>query len=406
MTRSVRRTEHGARSRHGLRRLVPILSALTSALLSAEPQAPPVGTGPASGVLPAGTPIAAAEKPGPRIVRVQPTLYLRVLKETEVPLPGRAVDLAVGGCGRYLAIRIEGSTELIVFDAETSAFTGAIRLPAADALFTSGGDRVVSYDRRGDTLQMWSLVDSSRTGACTNPLGGLITDLAMGCCSRDRVAARAISGDRTGAFHGQVSLGAVGLEDCAARWTIRGPSDSGWRPDFAARLRASPGFALLVSWSPESSPSGVEAFEDSGGGYRRRYLHENAGVIIPTDRRRIFGSKGDVFSTSVERVGFVRGYVLAPSSDGDHAIGVNNLGDLTLFDADALAAEARMGGFPRAIFEEPHRFVERWTSSPLTPEKRLVCDMRIGRCVFLRLDDRVLVIRSYETLSVARGRAR
>jgi len=382
-----------------------LVSACLDTRLTLPPK-PPVTRRPAP--TPAPTPTPA---PPPRLVSPASTEELKAVDEVTVTLPARVTDAAVGLCGSALVLTLEGRRDLWVYRTGRAELA---RLPIGalpeGTAFAAGGNRAVTYNARSNVLGVWDLVNGRLITSRPSPIGRKLRDLSMGSCAGEVVIARyEVSTPKRPApglplVPPLVGVAAIGLPACNIAWQRRSSPSGGSAcldANCVAQVRASPDLSMFTVWSPSTTPHGLEAYVRSGSGFQGRYRHEGAGTLLPSTGGRVFCGDGTVLSGDLSRLAVIRGHTLVPTTRGDFVVGMNNLGGLTLFDAVTLESLARMGDFPGSTFEEWDSFSRRWTGALLTPEKRTVCDLSVGRCLFLAGDDRTIVERRFDVAGIA-----
>ncbi len=222
----------------------------------------------------------------------------------------RISDVAVGGGGRYLCLKLNGR-KLAIFDANAGAVVKTIPLEADRALIAAGASLlIVAYpDQRA--FVRWSLDDLDSAGTRVNsPLKAQIQSLAMGNDSDGPLLACWTPGP-------QPQLGAparysfldprtfaVLKADSIINGGVQGIgqlSRSGGsltlHPFLQKRvhLRASAGGNLFALWQTSSTPSGFQTLRIEGAALRGIYNHDGLNHLAPgPDGRSVYTGRGGI----------------------------------------------------------------------------------------------------------------
>jgi len=96
----------------------------------------------------------------------------------DLKLEAEPDEVAWGGGGRYLVLRLPEKMKLVVMDCLQGRITGEIPLPAKDASFTAGGEDLLVA--QGGEISRWTLRDLKSQGPPIKALDGRIIQIAAG----------------------------------------------------------------------------------------------------------------------------------------------------------------------------------------------------------------------------------
>jgi hypothetical protein len=116
----------------------------------------------------------------PTLIKPPPLRADKVVYELSEPTS----DVAVGGAGRYLVLRLPRAKKLAIFDVNVAKVVGHIPLAEEGALFTAGLEDVLVVLPGAGTIERWSLKSRERDVAATLPIQGVIKAVAMGSASQ------------------------------------------------------------------------------------------------------------------------------------------------------------------------------------------------------------------------------
>src|SRR5262245_5620225 len=98
-----------------------------------------------------------------------------------VDLPAPVTDVAVGGAGRFLVLRLAGRRQLALFDAAEARVVHTIPAAGDHVRFTASMDRLVVFT--GTALERWNLLTRKKEASTPLAVGGRLVGLGMGSAS-------------------------------------------------------------------------------------------------------------------------------------------------------------------------------------------------------------------------------
>ncbi len=157
------------------------------------------------------------------------------------PLSGPIGDLAVGGGGRYLILRLAGKQKLAVFDVQQAKVVKEVPLAEEKVHFAAGANRLVVIFPGAKLIQYWNLATLERERSALLP-GNLTSDtihqICMGSASNGPLFVYLPKEKRT------LTLDLDSLKTEEVRWT-------NWAPNNAygpLEMRAAPDGSMLIGW--------------------------------------------------------------------------------------------------------------------------------------------------------------
>jgi hypothetical protein len=96
-------------------------------------------------------------------------------------LAAKAVDVAVGGDGRFLILHLRDANQLAIFDTLKAKVVRAIGVAKGEIRFTAGMDRLLVF--AGGKLQCWNLLTGQLEKTGLVPVPGRVKALGMGSAS-------------------------------------------------------------------------------------------------------------------------------------------------------------------------------------------------------------------------------
>jgi S1-C subfamily serine protease len=231
-----------------------------------------------------------------------------LVRELESPVE----DLAVGGGGRYLCLRLVGRA-LAVFDVNAASVTKTIELSSGNALIAAGVSSLLIADPDKGTLERRSLDDPGDPGKkAPFPIQGRIKGLAMGndsdgpllaAWSPNRASNR-IAEQLRFSFLDPKTFAVLKAGPGASRRFNGYVSPSGGSfmlSNFTGlnielvHIRASAGGSLFGIWHTGVIPSGFQTLSIRGATMSSVYNHESDGHLAPgPDGRIIYTGLGGV----------------------------------------------------------------------------------------------------------------
>jgi predicted Zn finger-like uncharacterized protein len=245
-------------------------------------QRPPV---PGLAVRPSENPPQARSRPIKRPPPIVYQAYVPRADKEQVPLSGPAGDLAVGGGGRYLILRLAGKKKLAVFDVQQGKVAGELPLAEEPVHFAAGAGRLVVVYPGAKLLQLWSLATLARERSALLP-GTLTSDtihqICMGSASAGPLFVYLPREKRT------LTVDLDSLATTEVSW-------SNWAPNNAygpLNMRASPDGSLLAGWGGGWAGCEVAMFNDglqAGSNPKIEFWATDGTYALPSaDARFIF----------------------------------------------------------------------------------------------------------------------
>ncbi len=191
-------------------------------------------------------------------------------KKVVKKLPGTITNLAVGGGGRYLILHLAREHKLAIFDVKEARVARYITLTDDNVKFTAGQDKIVMVLPDTNVVQRWDIAKGERDLAVPLALKGTVKSVCMGSASQGPI----FVGVDDGPFPKASFLNLRSLKPEPIKMPERGIglSDLGF-------VRASADGKTFTTWSPNTSPQGVNVLVLTGGELRASYQHESAGHL-------------------------------------------------------------------------------------------------------------------------------
>jgi predicted Zn finger-like uncharacterized protein len=223
----------------------------------------------------------------PVLVAYKP--YVPTAQKQDVPLPGPATEVVVGGAGQYLVLRLPAQRKLAVFDVQQGKVAHYVPLAEDGAHLAAGATQLVVVYPRSKLMQTWGLASGKRERSVLLP-GALTADtihqICMGSASAGPLFVHLRPAKRTVA----VDLGSLDIAE--VRWM-------NWAPNNAIgphHMRASPDGTRLIGW--DGGWSGCDVAELRDGAYATLkptidfWGTEGAFALPSADGRFIFTPRG------------------------------------------------------------------------------------------------------------------
>jgi hypothetical protein len=245
----------------------------------------------------AAAPLPAARKeavaPSPRPILRRPPIAFQVHVPTtdreQVPLAGPVADVAVGGGGRYLILRLAGKKKLAVFDVQLGKVAKELPLSEEVVHFAAGANRLVVVNPNAKVIQLWSLttLERERSGLLPATLSSdSIHQICMGSASAGPLFVYLPKEKRT------LALNLDSMETIEVTWSHWGPRNA-YGP---LNMRASPDGTLLAGWGGGWAGLGVATFSDGiqTGTHENLpfWAHDRAFALPSADARFIYIPEG------------------------------------------------------------------------------------------------------------------
>jgi S1-C subfamily serine protease len=199
-------------------------------------------------------PLAAA-KP---IKRPQPTAYQVHLPATDMeqaPLVGPVADMAMGGAGRYLVLRLANKKKLAVFDVQQGKVAKELSLQEETPHVAAGANRLIAIYPNAKQIQKWKL-----PGFEPEPLAPLPDALSSDTIHQVCMGS-ASAGPLFIYLHPQkqtLALNMDAMEASDVRWSHWGPTNA----PGPMNMRPAPDGSLLAGWGGGWAGCGIATFSD------------------------------------------------------------------------------------------------------------------------------------------------
>jgi hypothetical protein len=207
----------------------------------------------------------------------------------QVPLLAPITDVAVGGGGRYLILRLAGKRKLAVFDVQQGKVAKELSLSEEVVHVAAGANRLVVVNPTAKVIQLWNLGTFERERSVLLPdalTSDSIHQVCMGSASAGPMFFYLPRQKRTLALNLDI------LETTDVRW-------SHWAPNNAygpLQMRASPDGTLLVGWGGGWAGAEVATFHEglqTGSNAKFPFwAHDGAFALPSADARLIFINDG------------------------------------------------------------------------------------------------------------------
>jgi hypothetical protein len=201
--------------------------------------------------------------------------------KVERKLEAAVADVAVGGGGRYLVLRLPKARKLAVFDVNAAKVVGDIPVREEGARFTAGLEDVFVALPRAGTLERWSLKTLKRDVAATLPVKGVIKAIAMGSASRGPLLVYSAAGTQ------QLDPASFSLVNTETMRPISGELNTQAASIMTAHyrnlvhVRASADGRVFGLWCTSHSPSGLGVIVHGEAVTRTYYVHNSFGHVVP-----------------------------------------------------------------------------------------------------------------------------
>ncbi len=329
-------------------------------------------------------------------------------------------DLAVGGEGKFILVKIKGEESLSVYDPAAQKIARQLRLPTTEFVFAAGGETVLIYLKDDDQFQTWSLRTFEKIKSAANPKSMRIQQIVMGHAREDAALVFCSSGDRLGGGPSDIFLlDTATLTETKTQRQQAGMHrlDGGYGP----HLRADRYLNRIAFWSPNVSPSGINLLTITDRGLEFRNNHSSAGYLAVGDDGNIYSGTGHVFGSepvtnpqfgnAIPSRGQIEGHMLYPGLGGVFFLGVERDGKLSVFQSGRTTPSCAGGVFPEWTLPKPPRppgFPERtgepvpfpphqeFTKSSFTLDKRIVFAPNLGYILFTPLTSDRLIHRKFD----------
>jgi hypothetical protein len=207
----------------------------------------------------------------------------KVVRKLAAPV----TDVAVGGGGRYFVLHQPSLRKLAVFDVNTGDVVGSI--PAEDdvVLFTAGAKKLFLTLGNTSVVQRYSLETLERELSVPFPAKAKIEGLYLGSAAYSPMLVAGVGADKkaTAFFVETGRLRLVNVQPPPGKQSI---SFSGGQ-----FVRVSANGHVFTSWTPGSSPQGMNVLMLSGAQALQGYQHDSFGHLVPSpDGKIIYTGRG------------------------------------------------------------------------------------------------------------------
>jgi hypothetical protein len=216
-------------------------------------------------------------------------------------LPSPVADVAVGGGGRYLVLRLPEERKLAIFDVNTADIAGCIPIAESGARFAAGLEDLVIVLPSAGVIERWSLKTRERDVAATLPIKGIIKAVAMGSASRgplllhyalgpqdlDRAALAMINVQTMKVIFSELNLGQAQIMCGNNRNRVH--------------LRASANGLLFGMWCTSHTPTGYGTVLVSENVTRISYAHPwSVGHVLPSPDGKVVYTRSGSYAPQVK----------------------------------------------------------------------------------------------------------
>jgi hypothetical protein len=206
------------------------------------------------------------------------------------PLPAPVSDLAVGGGGRYLILRLPAARTLAVFDVTRTRIVHSIPVADDDIRFAAGQDKLLIVHPSSGLVQRWDLNTLKREAVAKLPFKERVHTVAMGSASAGPLFLGGVpaAGSEQPAQVSLLDVQTLKLMPVKVeRCIFDGP-----RP-----ARASANGKVFTSWRTDATPQGVLIWVLEGDRLRVYNGGGSAGGLFPgPDGKWVFSSGQGIFS--------------------------------------------------------------------------------------------------------------
>jgi hypothetical protein len=222
----------------------------------------------------------------------------------EVPLPGQARDVCVGGGGRYLVFHVPTARKLVVFDTGTLKVVGHVSLPTDDLLFAAGMDKLVVIYPTDKLIVRYGLIPRPAKDSPPKPEGPPLKTEADAPLEMLQRPIFAVMGSATA---GPVILGGIPGQNNASKMALtfldiesfkevkidKAEGDFQVTTATPTQLRASADGKTLGLWRTQLDPSGVQIARLEGNAIKGAYQPDRAGEVTPgPDGQKVYTEQG------------------------------------------------------------------------------------------------------------------
>lgn len=347
--------------------------------------------------------------------------------EVVTKFPDRIADLAVGGEGRFIVIRVAGDDTLRIYDTAARKVVQVFQLPSTEVVFAAGDDTVLVYIKDTKEFQVWSLTSMKRVKTAPSPHEAPVRQLVMGHARADRafvVCATDASGE---AGRGPIAYFVLDVATLTPDRKVKAFNGVlGDEYSVTAPLRGDRYLTRIVYWRSGVSPNGVNLILLTGRGFEFQYSHDSEGYVVAGDDGNVYTASGRVYGSEPvpsQRIrselptrGRIKDQRLFPGLGGTFVLGVEADGSASVYQSGRTTALCAAGKFSDAL---PTKVVD---SSPgaqrrtmvefdaprgaITRDKHIVFAPSLGYVLYLPEGEDRLVQRPFDLQDLLAGSGR
>jgi hypothetical protein len=255
-------------------------------------------------------------------------------------LSSSVADVAVGGGGRYLVLRLTEERKLAIFDVNKAEIVGHIRLAETEARFAAGLEDVVIVLPGAGLIERWSLQTRERDVSATLPVKGIIKSVAMGSASRGPLLLHCAAGsqDLDRAFLALINVRTMRV--IVADLNLGQASIMGSSYRNLVHLRASAEGRTFGMWCTSHSPTGCGTVVVSDPVTRVSYGHWSVGHVLPSADGKLICTRSGTYAPFIQMTDMQRqGEATLPAAHGEYYL---------VLPSPNLGAPPRLAGVPPA----------------------------------------------------------
>jgi hypothetical protein len=208
----------------------------------------------------------------------------------EVPLPGQARDVCVGGGGRYLILHVPTARKLVVFDTSTLKVARTLAVTTDDLLFAAGMDKLVVVYPVEKSIVRYALATLKYEADAPLETTQRPTFAAMGSGTAGPLVLGGVPSQMNAS---RMALTFLDLETFKEVKIDKAEGDFQVTTAAPAHLRVSADGRTLGLWRAELLPSGVQIARLAGNTIRGAYKADSAGEVTPgPDGQKVYTEQG------------------------------------------------------------------------------------------------------------------
>ena len=211
-------------------------------------------------------------------------------------LPATIDDLVVGGGGRFLLFSLPQLNKVGMFDVNEGKVVHYFPAAESDVKIAAGLTKLVMAYPTTKVIQRWDLLTKEKELTTALPDIGSPKMVLMGSASHGPVLVAA-GGD--GPFGGKTTFLNLGtfkeihLDKQAA----------GWREFHAGYTRVSADGTVFGTWSPHTSPQGLNSYVLTGNQLKHYNQHKSMGHIVPGPDGKVLYTASGMFTNQCQAIG-------------------------------------------------------------------------------------------------------